>query len=164
MKRPTLVLAALAAIAAGAAARAEPVSVTAVLSPQEQIKFDFAGSAKHFVLAVRREGQAEGSGVLAGADVTEIGWHDIRPPVDGEPQGYLQFTAANGDVAVLRWSVRAVFVSGSDGPQIHANGAWELVDGTGAFADMAGVGSLVIEPAEGEARRFVLEGEIGKAP
>ncbi|KKL13699.1 hypothetical protein LCGC14_2523140, partial [marine sediment metagenome] len=77
----------------------------------------------------------------------------------------LLFSAAlDGDVAVLKWTVRAVFLKGDDKPALFDNGVWELVSGTGSFEGMAGVGALVIKPAEGEDRRFILTGEIGEAP
>jgi len=146
------------------AALAAPVSVTTVLDPQEQMRFEMGDGSKHFVLAVRREGVAEGAGVLAGADVTEFGWHDIDPPHAGDPQGYLRFTAGNGDVAILRFTVRAVFMKGEDKPALHDDGFWELVSGTGQFAGKRGVGHLKIEPAGGPKRLFTLTGEIGDAP
>jgi hypothetical protein len=143
-------------------ALAEPVSVEMLLEPQEQLRFEFADGSKHFVLAVRREGKAEGSGVFDGAEVTEIGWHDVTPPVSGEPQGYLQMSAENGDVAILRWSVRATFIKGQDGkPALSNHGIWELVSGTGEFEDKRGVGSLVIKP-QGGPNLFILEGEVGE--
>lgn len=142
---------------------AEPVAVEALLTPQEQMRIDFADESGHWVLAVRREGHAEGSGVFAGASVTEFGWHDVHPPISGRPQGYLQMTADNGDVAVLQWEVRATFVKGEEGPMLFDNGVWELVGGTGQFADKRGVGSLIIRP-QGGPNLFILEGEIGDQP
>lgn len=58
------------------AAFAAPVSVTTVLDPKEQMRFEMGDGTPHFVLAVRREGVSEGEGALAGAKVTEFGWHD----------------------------------------------------------------------------------------
>lgn len=153
-----------ALLLATAAAQAEPVSVEAIMTPQEQMKFEFSDGSKNFVLAVRREGTATGTGAFDGAKVTEFGWHDIRPPVDGDPQGYLELTTENGDVAVLKWSVRAIFMVGDGKPALFDNGVWELTSGTGQFADMAGVGSLIIKPAEGEARKFILDGELRAKP
>lgn len=159
-----LILAVAAAAAlAGSSAGAEPVSVDILLTPQEQMKFDFADGSKHFVLAVRREGKAEGSGPFAGAAVTEFGWHDVNPPVSGDPQGYLQLTAENGDIAVLRWDVKAVFLKGDEKPALFDNGVWTLVSGTGQFAEQRGVGSLVIKP-QGGPNLFILEGEVGDKP
>ena len=155
---------ATAAMMMAGSALAAPVSVTTILDPQEQIRFDMGDGTKHFVLAVRREGVSEGSGVLAGADVTEFGWHDINPPDSGDPQGYLRFTAENGDVAIIRFTVRAVFMKGEEKPVLHDNGFWELVNGTGQFAGLRGVGHLKIEPAGGPKRLFTLKGEIHDAP
>lgn len=144
----------------GGNAAADPVSVEVLLTPQEQMKFEFADNSKHFVLAVRREGEAEGTGVFAGAAVTEFGWHDVNPPVSGDPRGYLQITTDDGDVAVLHWTVKAVFTKGADGPALFDNGVWELVSGTGQFENKRGVGSLVIVPRGGP-NLFILEGEVG---
>ena len=146
------------------AALAAPVSVTTVLDPQEQMRFEMGDGSKHFVLAVRREGTSEGEGVLADTQVTEFGWHDINPPIAGDPQGYLRFTTPDGDVAIVKFTVRAVFMKGAEKPALHDDGFWELVSGTGQFAEMRGVGHLKIEPAGGPKRRFTLTGEIGEAP
>ena len=163
MKLP-LVLAAVGAVAfAAGSAAADPVSVEALLTAQEEMRFEFADGSKHFVLAVRRQGTAEGSGVFAGAAVTEFGWHDVNPPISGEPQGYLQITTQSGDIAVLRWAVKAVFIKGEEGPALFDNGVWELVSGTGRFKGQRGVGSLVIKP-HGGPNMFILEGEVGDAP
>lgn len=151
---------AAAAVLAGSAA-AESVSIEAVLTPQEQMKFDLADGSKHFVLAIRREGKAEGSGPFAGATMTEIGWHDVNPPISGDPHGYFQITTPNGDVAILQWAAKAAFVQGAEGkPALVNSGVWTLVSGTGQFAEKRGVGSLVIEP-QGGPTRFILEGDVG---
>lgn len=84
--RPLAALAATALMLAGGA-MAAPVSVSAVMDPQEQMRFEMGDGNPHFVLAVRREGVSEGEGVLAGAKVTEFGWHDIQPPLGGDPRG-----------------------------------------------------------------------------
>lgn len=157
-----LAIASLTALHGGTAA-AEPVSVHVSLTPKEQIRFDFADGSKHFVLAFRREGKAEGSGAFAGAAVTEFGWHDVNPPISGDPRGYLQLTTQNGDVAVLRWTVKAVFMKGEGKPALFDQGFWEMVGGTGQFPEKRGVGSLVIKPAEGSTL-FMLEGEVGEKP
>ncbi|MDH3666541.1 MAG: hypothetical protein OEN23_06390 [Paracoccaceae bacterium] len=154
----------LAATLAAASATAEPISVEAVMTPTDSIKMEFADGSKHFVLMVRREGVAKGSGPFDGAKVVEHGWHDINPPIGGDPQGYLELTAANGDIAYLKWTVRAVFLKGAEKPKLFDNGFWELVSGTGQFAGMAGVGSLIIKPASKTERLFILEGEIGPRP
>ena len=146
------------------AALAAPISVTTVLDPQEQMRFEMGDGTPHFVLAVRREGVSEGEGALAGAKVTEFGWHDIMPPMGGDPRGYLRFEAENGDVAIVKFTVRAVFMKGADKPELHDDGFWELVSGTGQFEGKRGVGALKIEPAGGPKRLFSLVGEIGDKP
>lgn len=145
-------------------AQAEPVSLEAVLAPVQSMKMEFADGSKHFVLMVRREGVARGGGSLDGAAVTEHGWHDIHPPFGGDPLGYLELKASNGDLAYLKWTVRAVFMKGEKKPALFDNGVWELVSGTGQFAGKRGVGSLVIKPAGGPKRLYILDGEIGDKP
>jgi hypothetical protein len=142
-------------------ARAEPLRIEAVMSPKEQIRLDFADGSKHFVLMVRREGQASGEGVLAGASVVEHGMHDIVPGVGGNPLGYLVFANGAGDLAYVKWQVRAIFVPGPEGkPALLDNGFWEIVGGTGAYAGMTGAGTLHIKPETQTDRRFILDGEV----
>ncbi|MHA1600301.1 MAG: hypothetical protein ACTSW2_05705 [Alphaproteobacteria bacterium] len=141
--------------------RAEPIKIEAVLAPKEQMRLDFADGSKRFVLLVRREGTAAGSGPLDGAAVTEYGMHDITRGVDGDPRGFLEFTDAAGGKAYVKWQVRAVFVPGAeDKPKLLDYGYWELVGGTGAFAGMKGLGTLRIKAASKTDRRFILEGEL----
>lgn len=143
---------------------AEPVQVEAVMAPTQSIRMDFKDGSKRFVLMVQREGEASGSGILAGTKVVEQGWHDINPPMGGDPLGYLEFTAENGDVAYIKWIVRAVFMKGDERPRLIDYGHWELVSGTGQFAGKTGVGTLEIKPASPTDRLFVLAGEIADNP
>ncbi len=142
---------------------AEPVSVEVVLETQESFKFEFADGTKHFVLAVKREGIAEGTGPFAGATITEIGWHDVDPPNGGAPVGYLQVETPNGDVAVLSFRATAIFTKPEGKLMLHNHGVWELVSGTGQFERMRGVGSLNILPLGGP-NKFTIKGEVGDAP
>ncbi|VAW05060.1 hypothetical protein MNBD_ALPHA07-1188 [hydrothermal vent metagenome] len=159
----TAALAVALSLLAGSA-MAEPVNIEAVMTPTDQIRMDFKDGSKRFVLMVRRTGNATGSGLLAGTSVVEQGWHDINPPFDADPQGYLEMTAENGDVAYLKWTVRAVFTKGEEKPQLHDYGVWELVSGTGQFADKRGIGTLVIKPVTKTDRKYILSGEIGDKP
>lgn len=145
-------------------AHAEEVSVQAVMVPQESIRMDFGDGTNHFVLMVRREGKSEGTGALAGASVTEFGWHDIDPPKDGDPHGYLQFTSESGDVANIKFTVRAVFINDGDKPRLADYGFWELVSGSGQFEAMTGVGTLTIKSVSETDRQFTLDGELGARP
>ena len=43
-------------------------------------------------------------------------------------------------------------------------GHWELVGATGQFADMRGVGSLLLEFVSKTDRRYLLEGDIAPPP
>ena len=147
------------AIFAGHAIAAD-LNIKAVMVPKEQIRLDFADGSRHFVLAVRREGKAEGNGALAGAQVTEHGWHDIVPGAGGDPRGYLVFARSKEDVAYIKWQVRAVFVPGADGkPKLLDNGFWEVVGGTGKFKGLKGAGTLHIKAVSPTDREFSLTGE-----
>lgn len=146
-------------------ALAQAMKIEAVMSPKEQMKLKFKDGSKHFVLLVKREGVAEGNGPLAGGSVTEYGMHDIIPGVGGDPRGYLEIIAPSGDIAYIKWQVRAVFVPGEGGkPRLLDNGVWELAGGTGKFATMKGAGSLNIKPASKTDRRFILQGELVASP
>ncbi len=162
MKLVKITLGAMLVLGLGlAAARAEPMKVEAVLIPMEQMRLNFEDGSKHFVLFVRREGKAEGSGPFSGAAVTEYGMHDIIPGVAGDPRGYLEITDAKGGKAYVKWLVRAIFVPGQGGkPKLIDYGFWELVGGTGQYDGMKGAGALQIKPAGPKARRFILEGEL----
>ena len=144
------------------AAVAAPVKVEAVLTPKEQIRLDFADGSRHFVVMVKREGKATGSGPLAGTAASEYGRHDIVPGVSGDASGYLVFAAPDGDIAYVKWLVRAVFVPGPDGkPMVLDNGVWEVVGGgTGKFKGLQGAGTLHIKPVSPTDRNFILEGEL----
>lgn len=162
--RPSAVVGAAflaAAMLFGSAAMADPVSVKATMVPKEQIKLDFKDGSGHFVLMVRREGTASGSGLLDGAQIVEYGRHDIVPGVAGDPSGYLVTTKGEGNVAYIKWTVRAVFIPGKDGkPEIHDNGFWEVVSGTGSFKGLKGAGTLHIKSASPTDRIFILDGEL----
>lgn len=140
---------------------AEPVKVQATMVPKEQIKLDFKDGSGHFVLMVRREGTAEGTGLLNEASIVEFGRHDITPGVSGDPSGYLVATKGDGNVAYIKWTVRAVFLPGKDGkPEINDNGFWEVVSGTGSFRGLKGAGTLHIKSANATDRIFLLDGTL----
>ncbi len=163
LRIPTLAFLTIAV--AISSATAADMKVEAVLAPQEQIRLDFKDGSGHFVLMVRRQGAATGSGPLAGTQVTEYGVHDIAPGLGGDPRGYLVFAAPEGDTAYVKWAVRAVFVPGADGkPKLLDNGFWEIAGGTGKFAKLKGAGTLHIKPTSPTDRRFILDGEVVSAP
>jgi hypothetical protein len=163
MRRIVTLMLALSATAVPALA--ETMHVEAVMAPKQQMQLDFKDGSKHFVLLVRREGKAEGSGPLAGASVVEFGMHDIVPGVGGEPRGYLELTAANGDIAYIRWQIGAVFVPGPEGkPVLLDNGYWQIAGGTGGFAKLAGAGTLHLKPTSPTDRRFILDGDVVRGP
>lgn len=145
-------------------AAAETMKVSAVLAPTKSMKLDFQDGSKHFVLLVQREGTAKGTGPLAGSAVTEYGMHDLIRGVGGDPRGYLEFKAPNGDIGYVQWHVRAIFFKGEKKPRLADYGFWQLVGGTGGLKGMTGVGTLTIKPASKTERLFTLEGEIGPKP
>ena len=152
-------------IVGSATADAADVSIKVIFgAPHESIKMNFEDGSKHFVMMIRREGSAEGSGPLAGAAVTEYGWHDINPPKGADPHGYLQFKAANGDIANIKWAVRAVFFKGEEKPKLANSGFWKLVSGTGQFKGMTGVGTLTIKFPSKTDRIYILDGELNPLP
>jgi hypothetical protein len=141
--------------------QAEPLNVQTTLSPKEQIKLDFKDGSGHFVLMVKREGTAAGSGLFDGAQVMEYGRHDIIPGVAGDPSGYLVISKGEENIAYLKWTVRAVFLPGKDGkPEINDNGFWEVISGTGSFKGLKGAGTLHIKPAGPTDRIFTLDGQL----
>ncbi len=147
---------------AAGTASAEPVEVEAVVAPKEQMQLDFEDGSGHFVLLVRREGQAEGNGPLAGAAVAEYGLHDVVPGESGDAQGYLVFTREDdGSEAYVKWRLRAVFVPAEGGdPRLLNSGLWEVVGGTGAYEGLEGAGTLHIQFDTETDRRFVLSGDL----
>lgn len=146
-------------------ALAETVQVEAVMSPKEKIQLDFQDGSKHFVLMVRREGSAVGSGLLNDAKVVEYGVHDIAPGVGGDPRGYLVFTRPDGAVAYVKWQVRAVFVPGPEGkPVLLDNGFWEIASATGSLSGLSGAGTLHIKAVSPTDRKFILNGELARKP
>ncbi|MHA3117188.1 hypothetical protein ACX1N0_13945 [Acinetobacter sp. ANC 4635] len=137
------------------------LDISAVMTPKEQIKMEFKDGTGHFVLMVKREGQAIGKGLFAGTSVTEFGRHDIIPGVSGDPSGYLILSQGEANIAYIKWTVRAIFLPDKNGkPQLNDNGFWEVVSGTGIFKGLKGAGTLHIKPASSPtARTFILEGE-----
>ena len=151
----------LVLVAAMADAHADSLSLRARMVPQEQIRLDFEDGSGHFVLMVRREGQAAAPGLFDGAHVTEFGRHDIVPSVGGDPSGYLVIRQGSDDVAYLKWTVRSITLPGHDGrPELIDNGFWEVVSGTGRFKDLKGTGTLRIESAGPVDRLFILDGTL----
>lgn len=163
MSRLTALFAAVALATAAVPAIAEPLHIEAVMSPKEQMQLNFKDGTNHFVLLVRREGKAEGQGVLAGTSVVEYGMHDIVPGVGGTPTGYLELTAANGDISYINWHIGAVFVPGPNGkPVLLDNGYWQIVGGTGGLKNLVGAGTLHLKAVSATDRRFILDGEVAR--
>ena len=139
-------------------AQAAPMKIEATISPKSDSRFDFADGSKRYLLAAQREGKTAGTGPLAGATMLEWGFHDVNPAAGANVNGYLIFTAAEGDVAYLKYQFRAVPVTGSDGKtRFLANGFWETAGGTGKLKGLRGAGTLSVNPAE---RRWTIEGDL----
>ena len=131
------------------------------MSPKEQIRGDLPTREPHFVLFVKREGKAAGTGVLDGAELIEYGMYDIRPGLDGSPRGYLVAKRPNGDQAVIQWEVQATFVPGPDGKAcLLDNGVWRFIGGTGNLEGIKGAGILHIRAVSPSDREFELSGEV----
>jgi len=148
-------------VLAGGTALAAPMKIEAVVSPKADAKLEFADGSKRFLVAAQREGKASGNGPLAGAMMLEWGLHEVNPATGANVNGYLVFTAANGDIAYLKYTFRAVPVPGPDGkPRFVANGVWETAGGTGTLKGLRGIGTVEFNPKE---RRFVLEGDLASS-
>lgn len=166
MKRRIYLLACALICVSTAKVTAEPMTLTTVLSPVESIRMPFKDKTSHFVLMEQRQGVAEGTGLFAGSQVNEIGWHDITPGMSGDPIGYIELTSGDGDIAYLKWQARAVFQEGVKGPPI-VHGTWEMVSGTGKIAGARGLGALQIGPGNGPGqpqRRYSLVGDLFLKP
>mgnify|MGYP003700556215 FL=1 len=146
-------------------ARAEAVKLDAVLSTSESISLAFKNDDRRFVTLLKREGTASGSGIFKGAQVVEYGMHDVIAGDTAEAAGYLEATTQGGDAAYFKWQLRATFVQGPEGKTRVVNaGTWEIIGGTGRFADQRGVGSLRIEFPSKTERRYIFEGDISPSP
>lgn len=151
-------IAAAALCAAASGAAAAPMRIEAVIAPKTESKLEFADGSKRYLLATQREGKTSGTGPLAGATMLEWGVHDVDPSTGANASGYLVFTAANGDIAYLKYQFRGVPVPGPDGkPRFVANGFWETAGGTGKLKGLRGVGAVYFNPRE---RHWMLEGDL----
>jgi len=165
MSRLIATAAALALFVVAPTAMAEPLHIEAVMSPKEQIQLNLRDGTKHFVLFVRREGKAVGTGALAGLAVVEYGMHDIVPKEGGTSIGYFELTAANGDIVYINWHIGAVFAPGPEGtPAMLYNGEWQIVGGNGRLKDVTGEGTLHMKVISATDRRFILDGDVNSKP
>ncbi|MGZ8981668.1 MAG: hypothetical protein ACXW2D_13025, partial [Burkholderiaceae bacterium] len=159
-KRIAISIAALFLASSWGVAHSAPVTVEAVVSPKEQIRLDFTDGSRHFVAMVRRDGKSTGNGPLAGADVSEYGYHDVVPGEGGDPRGYLTFSKDGGQ-AYIKWTIRAVFVPGPEGkPVLLDQGFWEMVGGTAQFKGMKGAGTIHLKGVSPTDRKFILTGDL----
>lgn len=70
-------------------------------------------------------------------------------------------TKGDGNIAYIKWTLRAVFLPGKNGkPELNDNGYWEVVSGTGTFKGLKGAGTLHLKAASPTDRIFKLEGEL----
>jgi hypothetical protein len=140
---------------------ADPLKIEAVVSTKEQTRLDFSDGSGRFLAMVRREGKATGQGLLSGTVVNEYGRHEVIPGTSGDGSGYLVFALPQGDIAHIRWQVRAVFVPGPEGkPKVLDNGVWEVVGGTGKLKGLKGAGTLNLKVLSPTDRNFILQGEL----
>jgi len=161
MKRISMLAAVLLAITSSLALgqdSLQTLDVTAVMSPQEALQFDFPTQAPHFVLLVQRTGTLDGEGVLDGASATEYGMHDISPGDEGVARGYF-IAETKGGQAFIKWEVQVTFVPGTDGPVTLDNGVWHFASGTGDFDGIQGAGTMHIKPASETDREFSFQGQ-----
>lgn len=153
--------AALIGAFAHAAAFAGPVKIEGVLVPKADTRLDFADGSKRFLLAVQREGKVDGTGPLAGATMLEWGLHEVNPATGANANGYLVFTASNGDLAYAKYTLRAIPVPTGDGKiRFLANGQWEAAGGTGTLKSLRGGGTLQMEMPSPKERRWILQGDL----
>ena len=155
----------IAAVACAAAvqtpALAAPMKIEALMATKAESRLELADGSKRYMVAIQREGKAAGSGPLAGATVLEWGAHDVDPATGANSNGYLVFTAADGDIAYLQYRFRAVAVPGPEGkPRFVINGVWETVGGTGKFKPLRGAGSLRVQAPSPKERLWLLDGEV----
>jgi hypothetical protein len=146
---------------AAAAVEAAPVKFEAVISSKAESKLTFADGSKRYLLATRREGTVAGDGLLAGATMLEWGTHDVTPGSGAHGNGYLVFTAPEGDIAYFKYRFRALQIPVAEGKRrILINGDWEVVGGTGKFQGLRGAGTLNVKPLSPKERQWILEGEL----
>ena len=158
--RRQIILAALCVTAMGSV-EAAPVKIEAVISPKAESKLEFVDGSKRYLLATQREGMTVGNGPLAGATMLEWGVHDVRPGTGAHGNGYLVFTAADGDIAYLKYQFRALWVPvGERKTDILINGHWEVVGGTGKFQGLRGAGTAQIKRLSPKERQWILEGDL----
>lgn len=143
-------------------ASAEELAVEAVMSPQDQIRYDLEDDSERIVLLVNRAGTAKGTGLLDGATVNEYGMHSIVPGADGKAGGYLVFEDADGDKAYAEWSLRAAFVPSEEEGKMTLldNGVWEIVGGTGKHQGLKGAGTLNMQAVNATDRNYILNGNL----
>jgi hypothetical protein len=159
-----LAAAAAFCVLANGAALAAPTKIEAVLTPKSDSKLEFADGTKRYILATQREGKAAGNGPLAGATMLEWGVHDVQPGAGANANGYLVFTAPDGDLAYVKYQFRALFLKTAEGkPRLLANGVWETAGGTGKFKGLRGAGTLQITAPSPKERHWVLTGDLTSA-
>lgn len=156
-----LIAAGVLILTAATVVEAAPVKVEAVISPKAESKLVFADGSKRYLIATQREGAVTGEGLLADTTMLEWGVHDVTPGSGAHGNGYLVFTAADGDIAYLKYQFRALQIPAAEGKRrILINGHWEIVGGTGKFQGLRGAGTVQVKPLSPKERRWILEGEL----
>jgi hypothetical protein len=143
---------------------AEPVKLEALIATKAQSKLELADGSKRYLIALQREGRADGNGPLAGTTMLEWGVHDVTPGAGADGHGYLVFTRDEGEVAYLKYRFRATPATRPDGkPTVLLNGFWEVAGGTGDLKGLRGAGTVRIDPVSAKQRRWLLEGDMSIA-
>ena len=156
----------LAMVAVVAATVAVPVCAASIeieilLAPKSSTKLELADGSNRYMLAAQREGKAIGSGPLADTMTLDWGVHDVHPGVGATGRGYLVFTAAEGDMAYLKYEFHAQPMPSVDGKPLNLlNGVWEVTGGTGRFKALHGAGTAHIDVVPPNDRKWKLSGEL----
>ena len=77
----------------------------------------------------------------------------------------LEFTTAEGDIAYLKYQMKATPIPAQDGrPRNLINGSWDVVGNTGKLKQLQGAGVLRVNVISPNERSWILEGELVQAP
>lgn len=156
-----LIVSAVLCVTAIATVEAAPMKVEAIISPKAESKLEFADGSNRYLIATQRQGQVAGNGPLSGTTMLEWGMHDVTPGTGANGNGYLIFTAAEGDIAYLKYQFRALQIPVAAGKRrVLINGNWEVVGGTGKFQGLRGGGTIHVKPISPKERHWILEGDL----
>jgi hypothetical protein len=162
--RVCVTMASIVAATLAVTAHAAPIEIEILLTPKSSTKLELVDDSHRYMLASQREGQAIGSGPLAGTATLDWGVHDVQPGVGAIGRGYLVFTAAEGDIAYVKYEFHAQPMPSVDGKPFNLlNGVWEMVGGTGRFKAVHGAGTTHIDVVPPNDRKWRLVGDLVSA-